>query len=121
MRRASLAADPASKLSSSEVGKFYVEKPLYNGKTFTREDVVRQTDEFRRNWDVQILDIVEGPTVTAGAESNRVIVKVKTRLVGVRKSSIQPSTIILTSEYGVLLSADGTPLIESIRELSREN
>jgi len=46
VRRAAVAANPASKWSAAEVGKLYVEQPLLNGKTFTRADIARQVEQF---------------------------------------------------------------------------
>lgn len=120
VRKATVAANPASKLSVAEIGKFYVDKPVYDGKTITREDVMRQVDQFRRNWDIQTYEIVEGPKVTAGEGTNHMTVKVKTRFVGMRKTAVQLSTATMTSEYVVVVEADGSALIESVREVARE-
>lgn len=120
VRSAALAMNPATKVSAADIGKLYVEQPVLNGKTFTRADVVRQVEQFRRTWDTQSYDVIEGPTVTSGEGSNHVTVKVKTRFAGVPKTGIKFSTVITTSEYVVIVGADGTPLIESQRELSQE-
>jgi hypothetical protein len=112
--------NPASKISAAEIGKLYVEQPTLNGKTFTRADIVRQTEQFRRTWDTQTYEIIEGPTVISGEGTNHVTVKVRTRFTGVRKTAIKFVTITTTSEFGVLVGADGAPLIESQRELSQE-
>jgi hypothetical protein len=81
---------------------------------------MRQVDQFRRNWDIQTYEIVEGPAVTAGEGTNRVTVKVKTRFVGMRKSTAQVATLMMTSEYVVAVQADGSVVIESVREVARE-
>jgi hypothetical protein len=120
VRRAAVALNPASKLSAAEIGKFYVEQPVLNGKTFTRADIMRQVEQFRSNWDTQTYEILEGPTVTSGEGSNHVTMNVKTRFVGVRKTGIKFSTVVAATEFVVIVGADGTPLIESQRELSHE-
>ena len=120
MRRAAVAMNPASRMSPAEIGKLYVDEPVLNGKTFKRADIVRQVEQFRSTWDTQTYEVIEGPRVTSGEGSDHVTVKVKTRFAGVRKTGIKFSTITVTSEYGVIVGADGTPLIESQRELSQE-
>jgi hypothetical protein len=120
VRRAAVATNPASKLSLDEIGRLYVEQLSYYGKSITRQDLVRQVNQFRTGWDIQSYDILEGPTVTSGSGTNRVTLKVKTRLVGVPKTGIKFITSTVTSEFVVVVGADGTPLIESVRELSRE-
>lgn len=120
VRRAAVALVPASNMSPSQVGKLYVDKLVVNGKTMTREDIVRQVDQFRRSWDTQSYQVIEGPTVMSGAGTEHVIVKVKTRFVGVPKTGVKFSTTVVTTEYGVAVGADGTALIESVREVSRE-
>jgi hypothetical protein len=120
VRKATVAAHPASRLSVADIGSFYVDKPVYDGKTITREDVMRQVDQFRRNWDIQIYEVLEGPTVTAGEGTNQVTVQVKTRFVGMRKTAVRVSSLTMTSEYVVVVQADGSALIQSVREVARE-
>jgi hypothetical protein len=112
--------NPASKVSAADIGKLYVDQPVLNGKTLTRGDIVRQVEQFRRSWDTQTYEVVQGPTVTSGAGSNHLTLKVKTRYVGVPKAGIKFATVMVTSEFVVIVGADGTPLIESQRELSQE-
>jgi hypothetical protein len=81
---------------------------------------MRQVDQFRRNWDIQTYEIMEGPTVTAGEGTNQVTVKVKTRFVGMRKTAVQVFTVTMTSEYVVDVQADGSVMIQSVREVARE-
>ncbi len=120
MRKATVAAHPSSHLSVAEIGKFYVDRPVYDGKTITREDVMRQVDQFRRNWDIQTYEVIEGPTVTGGEGTNQVTVKVKPRFVGMRKTAVQVFTVMMTSEYIVVVQADGSVMIQSVREVARE-
>jgi hypothetical protein len=120
VRRAAVAMNPASRMSAAEIGKLYVEQPVLNGKAFKRADIVRQVEQFRSSWDTQTYEIIEEPTVTSGAGSDHVTVKVKTRFTGVRKTGIKFATVTTTSEFVVIVGADGTPLIESQRELSQE-
>jgi hypothetical protein len=119
VRRAVMAGNSDPGMSAEEIGALFIEAPTYAGAASTREDVVAATDEYQQIWSIRSYEIVEGPTILSGLGTAHVVASVKVRFGAFHKNTGKASSGTVRSEYGVRFSEDGTPLIESFREVER--
>jgi hypothetical protein len=119
VRKAVLTGNSSPPTSAEDIAALFVARPSYYGKIVTHEEIVAQV-HIEERFKSRVFEIIGGPTVVDGIETNHVTVLVKINFKASRSGEPKPTSRgTVTASYVIQFSAAGTPLISSVEEVER--